>query len=246
MTQLCVFLIGTIIGSFLGLVIKRLPKQKPLVIARSECDHCNHKLSSFDLIPIVSFLFIKGKCRYCKSSLTFYHPCIEILTGISFLCAYMRFGITFEFIIALILGSILIVIAGIDIDTMMIHNRFQLILLLVGIIVVLLDPRTMYHHIFGMLCVSVPLFLIALSTQAMGGGDVKLLAVSGLILGYPKIFVAFTIACLLGGIYAICIIILRRAKSHRMVPFGPFLAIGIYIAYLYSTQIIQFYLAIYY
>lgn len=240
------FILGTILGSFLNVVIYRTPINESIVYGRSHCTKCNHTLSPCELIPVFSYLFLGGKCKVCKSPISMRYPLIELLTGLLFSVAYLTYGITFQLSIALILILLLIVITMIDIDTLEIYDRFQIMLLIVAIIQVFITKLPLLDHFIGFFIISIPFYIIAVLTDGIGGGDIKLIAIGGLLLGYKATLVAFFIAVILGSIFAIYLMIVKKSDRKTQIAFGPFLCVGILIAFLFSETIIQAYLNIWF
>ena len=237
-----IFMLGMLIGSFLGVVIDRLPAGRNIAVGRSECDNCHTQLRPLDLIPIVSFALSQGQCRHCRTRLSLRYPLIEVLTGFAFLMVYNNNGSVFEVMIGFSLASVLIVVAMIDFDTMYIYDRFHIILLLLGIVLIANDPSSIKMRLLGTVIVSIPYLILAIITQGIGGGDVKLIAAAGLVLGAPNTVVAFIISTLLGGIVAVYIVLFNKKKAKDAIPFGPYLCIGIFTAFLFGNQIINYYI----
>lgn len=238
------FILGTILGSFLNVVIYRTPRNESIVHGRSHCPKCNHVLSPLELIPVISFVFLKGRCKECKSPISVRYPIIEILTGILFLISYKTFGMTIQLPISFFLSLILISITMIDIDTMEINDRFQILLLILAILNIFISPNSIIEHFIGFFIISIPFYIIAILTDGIGGGDIKLIAIGGLLLGYKATLVAFFIAAVSGSILAIYLLILKKSNRKAQIAFGPFLCIGIYIAYHFAEPILQAYLSL--
>ncbi len=237
------FIFGTILGSFYNVIIYRLPKKISFVSGTSFCPHCNHRIMPIDLIPMFSYLFLGGKCRHCKSSISPRYPVIEALTGVIFVLSYLQFGFTLATFVAIILGSLCIVIAMIDIDTMEILDRFHIFILILAIVQILfISDLPIIDHIIGFFIISIPFYIIALLTNGLGGGDIKLVAVSGLLLGYKAMLVAFFIAAVLGGSVAITLLLTKQQERKSLIAFGPYLCIGIFIGYLVGNQLFEWYL----
>jgi len=235
---------GLIMGSFLGVVIDRLPKGESIVHGRSRCEFCNRDLDPIELVPIFSYVFQGGKCRKCKTKLSLRYPLLEIITGVSYLMVYDHFGYTIQTITSIIFVSILIVITFIDIDTMTIYDRFHIFVLILALIDFFIFKKDLLSLIIGALIVSVPLFIIALLTGGMGGGDIKLMFVAGAYLGFPNILAAFIIAVGFGGIYGIFTLISKKHEGKDAIPFGPFLCLGLFLALLYGQPLINWYLSL--
>lgn len=241
---LLVFVLGTFFGSFFNVVIYRLPIKKSIVYGSSSCPNCGNKIHPLDLIPVVSYVFLLGRCRHCKHRISLRYPMVELLTGILYALVYVQFGFTFQFWIGIVLMSVLVIVAMIDIDTMEIYDRFHIIILVLAIVNLFISDLHPMNYIIGFFIISVPFFIIALMTGGIGGGDIKLIAVSGLLLGYSSTLVAFLIGSISGGLVAIGLLITKSQTRKSLIAFGPFLCIGIAIAYLYGPQIIHWYLSI--
>lgn len=239
------FCLGTIFGSFLGVIIDRLPVGRNISTGRSMCDSCQTTLTPLDLIPIVSFLRTKGHCSHCNMKLSSRYLILEVLTGVAYLLVYMKTGLHVEFLLGAILASILIVVAFIDIDTMLIYDRFHILIALIGIIFMVMDPSSIKSRLLGMLIVSLPYFILAIVTQGIGGGDVKLIAAAGLVLGAPNTILAFILSTSIGGVYGVYVLLSKKLEAKDAIPFGPYLCIGIFIAYLYGPSIIQYYISLF-
>lgn len=234
--------IGASIASFLGVIIDRFPKNKSVVKGRSHCDTCQRNLSALELIPIFSFLIQKGKCKGCNSTLSLRYLMIECLGAFSFALVFHRYLLGAHAFIGFALTSLLIIIAYIDIDTMMINDRFNLSIFALGALALFLGLNTFNQTVIGALIVSLPLGVLSLTTGAMGFGDVKLMFAAGFLLGFPNIIVAFTLAIIIGGIYGTLLLLNKQANRKTALPFGPFLCIGIFVTYLYGSEILNWYL----
>lgn len=238
-------ILGLVLGSFYGVVIDRLPANRNIATGRSECDNCHHELGALDLVPIFSFLIQKGRCRYCKTKLSWRYPLLEVLTSLTFLLSFMRFGLTLQTALACALASILIIITFIDIDTMIINDRFHVLIFLLGLIQLFILEGNFISSLVGTVIVSVPLLIIALITKGMGGGDIKLMASSGFLLGATNIVVAFFIGVIIGGLYGIFALALKSKGLKSEIPFGPYLCFGIFCAYLIGTELVSMYLSLF-
>ena len=243
LTALFVLLFGTIIGSFLNVLIYRIPLKLDFVKGRSFCPSCHHELGALDLFPVFSYLFLGGKCRYCKTKISLRYPTIELLTGILYTLVYLRYGWSVETLIGIVLASDLIVLAMIDHDTLEFADGFSALVLVLGIAFLVLnyEKTVLFDAMIGMVVISVPMYLIAYFTGGFGGADIKLMAAAGVLLGYKYVLVAFFVGVIFGGTQAV--ILLRKGKDKKtMMPFGPHLAIGIMLAYLYGKPILDWYL----
>ncbi len=238
---LFIFVFGTIIGSFLNVLIYRIPLKLDFVKGRSFCPHCHHGLSALDLFPVFSFLFLKGKCRYCGEKISWRYPLIELLTGILFALSYLRFENTWMSLIGMALAADLVVLAMIDLDTMEFDDGFSIFIVILALLAYLIHPTNLMFTLLGMFVISIPMYILAVLTGGFGGADVKLMGAAGLLLGFPNVIVAFFLGVILGGIQAI--FLLKKGKDKKtMMPFGPHLALGIFIAFLAAQPILDWYL----
>jgi leader peptidase (prepilin peptidase) / N-methyltransferase len=242
---LIIFIYGAIFGSFFNVVIFRVPKKESIIHHSSHCPKCMETIKPYDLIPIVSYLILGGKCRNCKSPISKRYPIIESLTGISYVLVYLVFGLTYQTLIGIILASILIIITMIDIDTLEILDRFQIMLLVLALGNLFVTPLPFIDHLIGFFSISILFYIIAYISGGIGGGDIKLIAIAGLLLGYKATLVAFFIASILGGSVAIYLLATKQKERKSMIAFGPYLCIGIYFAYLYGNQIFSWYLSLF-
>ena len=248
---LIIFIFGLAIGSFLNVVIFRLETGDKIINDRSKCLYCDHRLSWYDLVPVLSFLFLKGKCRYCGKKISFQYPVIEITTGLLFtlVCYYFPFissiPLLIKWLFLFYIFSVLIVVFSYDLKHFIIPDKIifpaVIITLIYNFIFVNLQ---FFNTLAAALIGSLFLFLILLLTKGkgMGGGDVKLAFLMGLILGWPVLLFAMLISFILGSIYGIPLIITGKKKMNSMVPFGPFLVMGTFIALFWGNEIISWYI----
>ncbi|MEH7402884.1 prepilin peptidase [Gottfriedia acidiceleris] len=242
------FVMGLVFGSFFNVVGLRVPIGKSIISPGSTCSNCGHKLSSIELIPVFSFLLQRGKCRSCGMLISKLYLLIEILTGMLFVFSIYETGFHKELMIALSIISLLIIIVVSDVNYMIIPNRILLFFLFIFSferIVFPLDPW--WSSIVGAIGAFVVLLLINLiSKGGMGGGDIKLFSVLGIILGWELTLIAFILACFLGSIYGVVVILSGKLKRSNPIPFGPFIAMGGLISYFYCENLLEFYDIIFY
>ena len=239
--KIIIFGLGLIFGSFLGVIIDRLPLKRNISTGRSMCDACQTPLSALDLVPVLSFLKSQGKCRHCGSKLSWRYPLLEVLTGFIYMIAYIKFGLEARFFIAIVLASLLIVIAFIDIDHMIIFDRFHILIFILGLTEYFIYRDALGSRLLAMIIIALPYLILAIITQGIGGGDVKLISSVGFLLKVPNTVLAFFISTIVGAIYAVFVLLQKKKSAKDAIPYGPFLCIGIYIAYLYGTEIIALY-----
>lgn len=240
--MVCFFLFGLVVGSFLNVCIFRIPKGETVVTVPSHCTSCGHKLVWYDLFPFFSYLFLGGKCRYCKAKISVQYPIVELLNALLWVVIYIVFGgLSVTSVIYCLFASALVVISVIDIRDGIIPDRINAFIFILGIIITALDYNNWAVHIIGFFAVSVPL-LVPLFIKGMGGGDVKLFAVCGLLVGWKLIVLTLVAACFLGTAFSIFIMIKNKATGKTAVKFGPFISLGLLISVVWGEQIINWYL----
>jgi leader peptidase (prepilin peptidase)/N-methyltransferase len=241
-----IFIFGISIGSFLNVVIWRVPNKISFVKGRSSCPKCNHQIKSHDLIPILSFLFLGGKCRECKSKISKRYPLIELVVGLLYVFNFYILGFTPDAILVCMVISILVCVTMVDFDTMEIPDGFNLALIIPAITAISVFPDISFTaRVIGFFAVSVPMFLIGWLTGGFGGGDMKLIAVCGFLLGWQNVLVATFIALILGAIAGVYLKATHKIESKQPIPFGPYLCAGVYIAILFGNQLVDLYLSLF-
>ncbi|KUO50599.1 MAG: peptidase A24 [Desulfitibacter sp. BRH_c19] len=243
---LLIVILGLLIGSFLNVCIYRIPKGETVVYNSSHCTHCNTALKFMDLIPVLSYIFLNGKCRYCGEGIKVRYPLVELFTGGIFFLTYLYIGFDILLIKYLVLFSILIVITFIDLDHKIIPNKLILIMLIWGIIWQIFHPEIVWISAAAGALLGGGLLLLAavISRGGMGGGDIKLMFAAGFILGLSNTALALFLGFLSGSIIGIALIVLRIKSRKDPIPFGPFLSLGIFIAALWGYEIIDLYLCL--
>lgn len=241
---LYVFIIGICLASFINVVIYRVPKDISVAKGRSFCPNCKHQLKFYDLFPIFSWLFLKGRCRYCKEKISPRYAIVETLGGAIAVLSVVIYDFSFLALIVFITSIILVAITFIDLDNMIIPNSLIIVLIIPAVISIFVMPDvSIVSHIIGFFCISVPMLLLTLVIDgAFGGGDIKLVAVCGFMLGWYYVLPAIFIAILLAGIYAIYLLITKKADKKSHFAFGPFLSFGIIVALYWGELIIKYYL----
>ena len=240
-----IFLIGISIGSFLNVCIYRIPKKEDIVFERSHCMSCGNVLKWYELIPLFSFLVQGGKCRNCKTKLSVQYPLIELLNGLIYVWIFMVNGVNLESILFCICASVLIVISVIDWRTYEIPFGCNIIIGILGIVRVFLNLAHWYDYVIGFFAVS-GLFLIIYwitKGRGIGGGDIKLMAAAGLLLGWQNILLSLMIGSIAGSV--IHLALMKIQGKDRVLAFGPYLAFGIFISMLYGNDIITWYLGMF-
>jgi len=241
-----IFLFGAAIGSFSNVCIYRLPKKLSIISPPSQCPNCGKNISPFDNIPIISFLILRGRCRYCQSSISWRYPIVELITGLIFLSLYLNFLISPQFFIYALLCTSLIIIAFIDLEHKIIPDVITLPGIIIGLTLSLTMPHiTLINSIKGLLIGGGLFYAIAIiSRGGMGGGDIKLIAMVGSFLGWKNVLLTIFLGSLFGSIVGIVLIILKKKNRKDMVPFGPFLSLGAIISIFFGRDLIYLWLTI--
>lgn len=240
-----IFLYGIVIGSFLNVCICRIPKKENIVTTRSHCTSCGYQLKWYDLVPLFSWLALGGRCRECKARISVQYPVIEALNGILWLIIFSVCGISIETALYCVTASALLALSVIDFRTYEIPFGFNLMIAALGLIRVLTDLSNWTGYAIGFFAVSVPLYIIYLLTKGrgIGGGDIKLMAAAGLLLGWKLILLAFLLGCILGSV--IHLLRMRLSETDHVLAMGPYLSIGIFIAALWGSRLLEWYLGFY-
>ncbi len=242
-----VFIFGLLIGSFLNVCIYRIPREEEIVYTPSHCMSCGTRIRWFDLLPVISYLLLKGKCRSCKQKLSLQYPAVEFVNGLAYVGIYLIYGFNKDLIIYCALFSILVVVSLIDYSHQIIPNGLVIALLILGLIHLAFNLDQWLTYLIGFFAVSLILFIIAIITRGnMGGGDIKLMAAAGLLIGWKYILLALMLASILGSVIGLTLMALKVITRKQMIPFGPFLSAGIFIAALYGEHIIEWYLGLMY
>ena len=240
-----VFLYGICIGSFLNVCIYRIPKKENIATNRSHCMSCNNTLKWYDLVPLFSYLFLGGRCRYCKVKLSVQYPLVEALNGLGYVFIFCINGINLTSILFSLCFSALIVLSVIDFRTYEIPIYINIFILLLGIARVIFDFDNVTEYLLGMVSVSGFLLILYYATKGrgIGGGDVKLMAAAGLLIGFKNIILALVLGCILGSI--IHIARMKIQNKEHVLAFGPYLSAGILIAMLFGDKLIGWYLSMF-
>ena len=238
-----IFLFGIVIGSFLNVCIFRIPNKEDIVKTGSHCMSCGYRLQWYDMIPVASFLALRGKCRKCGTKLSVQYPLIEAANGILYVCIVWTGGLSIESLLYCLMASALIVLSVIDFRTYEIPFGINLFILALGLIRVVTDLRNILNYLVGLLAVSIVLAVLYYATggRAIGGGDVKLMAACGLLLGWKLIILAFLLGCVLGAV--IHVIRMKVSGEGRVLAMGPYLSMGVMIAALWGEQMLTWYFA---
>ncbi|MGM0472411.1 MAG: prepilin peptidase [Bacillota bacterium] len=244
MLNYIIFIFGLIIGSFLNVVIYRLPQDKSVIFTRSNCPNCQMELGVLDLIPILSFIIMKGRCRYCNTKISYQYPVVELVTGLVFLLLFQQYQLSIELLIYLLLSSLLIVSAVIDFKHQIIPNQITYTGIIVGLIFsVLFNHLSFISAFWGLIIPAGFLFLITIITKGgVGMGDIKLVGMIGTYIGAKSTMMGIFLGSLIGSMIGLLLIGLKVVDWKERVPFGPFLALGNLVMVIKGQVIIRLYL----
>lgn len=245
-----VALMGLLIGSFLNVCIYRLPREESISFPPSHCFSCNSNLRPRDLVPVFSYVLLRGKCRYCREKISIQYPLIETLNSLVYLLLLVHFGLNIKFLFLAILASTLIVVSIIDYYHQLILNKVVLFTLIIGVICKIANYITTDESLFNIVKTSLLGFLIGggfyllifiITNGNMGGGDIKLMAALGLWLGPVDTGIAIFLTFIIGAIFSVFLLATKIKSRKDAIPFGPFIVLGTFITLLYKTQLIDFY-----
>ncbi len=254
-----VFLFGMIVGSFTNVLIYRIPIGKSIVAPPSACTSCGNRLTAPDLVPVFSYIFLKGRCRHCRAPISPRYPMIELLTALVFVTLFMKYGLTVPFAAFIFLMTVLIAVFFIDLDHKIIPDELVLAGMAGGVVFFVysrINPvpevygdGNWWTPVVGMFSGSVFLLAVALlgmflykTEDAMGMGDVKLMLPIGLFLGWKLCLTALFISVLLAGLTSLLLVALRIKKKKDTIPFGPFIVTGTFISILWGWDMLNWYL----
>jgi prepilin signal peptidase PulO-like enzyme (type II secretory pathway) len=244
-------LLGLAVGSFLNVCIDRLPSNKSIVFPPSHCEACQHKLSAKDLIPVFSYLRLRGRCRYCQASVPRRLFWVELATAVIFALLYWHFQLSPELGVMIFYACLFIIIFVIDLEQGLILNKVIYPTMVVAFLLALypwpwlsdsMVMRVAYAALGGGIGFVIFLLIAIVSRGGMGWGDVKLAALIGLATGFPLVFLAVIMGAILGGIVAVALMIAKKRKRREAIPFGPFLALAAMVTLVWGSNILSWYL----
>jgi leader peptidase (prepilin peptidase)/N-methyltransferase len=245
-----IFAFGAFIGSFLNVLIYRLPRNENFVMGRSRCPHCKEAIRWYDNVPLLSYLILRGRCRRCSEFISWRYPLVELLTGAFFLLSFELYGLSAQTGVISLFFALLLVATVIDFQHFIIPDKITYPGMVLGLALSFVNPELRpLDSLIGLLAGGVSLYLLAIvgdllfKKESLGGGDIKLAAMLGAFLGWRAIIIIFFGAALLGLVYAIIqMTFSAEARKTRMIPFGPFLSMAALIALFFGDTIINFYL----
>jgi len=243
---------GLIIGSFLNVCIFRIPREKSIVNPPSSCPGCDTPIKPWDNIPVISYLFLAGKCRKCGQKISLRYPAVELLNALLYIAATLQFGMGWHLPLILAFISAMIVITFIDLDFQIIPDVITVPGMIVGLAAshfLFPDPFAkdsllgFVNSIIGLLSGGISFYLIAyLSRGGMGGGDVKMMAMVGTFMGWKGVLLTTLIGSLTGSLVGVGLMIFKGAGRKTKIPFGPFLSLGSLATLFFGQIILEWYL----
>lgn len=243
--------LGVIIASFLNVCIDRLPARQSLIFPPSHCPSCRKRLAVKDLVPVLSYLWLRGRCRYCQTAIPRRILWVEIANGVLFAYLYSQYGMSTELVVIAFYCCLFIILMVIDLERGLILNRIvypaMVAALLISVFLSGLDivPGIKYSAIGGGIGFGLALLVVVFSRGGMGFGDVKMAALMGFTIGFPLIFFTLILSAIIGGIVAVALLLTRKKKRKERVPFAPALSLATIITLLGGTGILNWYLGLF-
>ena len=242
--RLYIILLGLAVGSFLNVVIYRVPNGLSVVKGRSFCPSCRHKLGVLDLVPVFSYVSLRGKCKHCSAPIGIIYPVVEALNAVLYFLAYWQFGISFKLLSSMVIIPCLLCLSFIDAEHGIIPDRFNIIIAVCALAIAIFAEPIWIERLIGAVVFCGFLALIAWLTKGMGWGDVKLFAACGFLLGWKLMLLCVIISSVTASLFSLILMAFRRVSKKDTIPFGPFIAFATLICYLFGNQIIDAYLRI--
>ena len=247
---------GAIVGSFLNVCISRLPKGESVVRPGSHCPKCNTPIRVYDNIPILSYILLRAKCRYCHDPISVQYPLVEGITALSSLLLFIKFGPSLSYLFYFVFVAALIVITVIDLYHQIIPDVISLPGIVVGLLgsalglvgPLVISQVTFWASLIGVISGGGSLYLVAtvyhwlFKREGMGGGDVKLLAMIGAFLGWKAVILTILLSSFIGSLIGITVILIRGKDFKYAIPFGPFLSLGAVFSLFWGEDLIRWYL----
>lgn len=237
-----IFVLGLVIGSFLNVAIWRIPREESISFPPSHCPNCDNKIKTYDLIPVFSFIILRGKCRHCNEKISIEYPIIEIINGLAYVFLFYKFNDPLVFAQYAALFSTLLVISVIDFKTQLVDDKVIIFGSIAMIIFEIINKgfsKILLNNIYGALTGAIVIGLIVYITHGMGEGDIEIFALCGFVLGFKYTLLALWLSFILGGIIAMLLLLLKIKKRKDPIAFGPYIALSSMIVLLYGDNIFR-------
>jgi len=242
---LAFFIIGLFFGSFLNVIIYRFPEMKDVFLGRSYCPKCKKTIPFYDLLPLFSYLILGGKCRFCRKSISIQYPIIEVATGLLFVLAYYIFGFNLSLIFYLPIFMLLVLIFVYDLKHLEIPEVFSWLFLALAILAGLFASIYSLDSFLlgGLVGGGILGILVGISDERwMGSGDIKIGLGFGFLLGYPNALLFLFLSFVIGAVFGVVAILVKKGKLKSQIPFAPFLIVSAIITLLFGQRLIDYYL----
>lgn len=257
---ICAVILGAATGSFLNVCIYRIPREESIIKSSSHCVSCGSKLKAIELIPVFSYIFLRGRCRYCSAKISLQYMQVEIVTAIIFALSFWKYELSIEFAACIFLLSILIAVFFTDLNLKIIPNEYVIAGLAGGALLFLYNlfkpvsfygDRNWYNPLLGvaagsgfLILAAIAGYLVYRSDEAMGMGDIKIMAPIGLFLGWKLGILALLTAVLSGGLTSAVLLIFKLVNRKATIPFGPFIVTGAFVSFLWGWDFINWYIGL--
>jgi len=247
-----IFILGLLIGSFLNVCIYRIPRGESIAYPPSHCTSCGSNIKSYDLIPVISWIFLSGKCRSCGQKISIRYALVELATAILFLLTYYQYGVSIFLLRYLILIPFLIVIAMIDYDTMEVYTTTTWLAIAMGTILLgvnfyLGEPLVTYVYGAllggGTITIIIMLSKLILGTEGMGWGDAEICGLCGLFLGFKLTLMMMFFSFIIGGVIGVYLLKFKKKNGRSEMPFGPSIIIATFLIIIWGDKILNWYLS---
>lgn len=243
-----VALVGLVVGSYLNVLIHRIPRRKSTVLPRSSCPYCQGPILARDNLPVLSYLLLRGRCRYCRAPISWRYPLIEILTALLFVASYLEFGLSPHLVSALLFSCLMVLLAAIDMEHFILPDRLTLPGIIVGLGLQLWAPSPAFLDAVVGTLIGAGILILVINywywwrgEEGMGIGDVNMLALIGAFLGWQGVLTTLVLATVSGAIVGIVMLLAGRLGMRSHLPFGFFLALGGLLTLFFGDSLITYY-----
>lgn len=248
-----IFILGLLIGSFLNVCIYRIPRAESIAFPPSHCTSCGNDIKSYDLIPVISWIFLRGECRSCGQKISIRYALVELTTAILFLLTYFQYGVSIFLVRYLILIPFLIVIAMIDYDTMEVYTNTIWLAIAMGTVLLGVNfylGQSVATYIYGALLGAgiitsiILLSKLILGTEGMGWGDAEICGLCGLFLGFKLTLLMMFFSFIIGGVIGVYLLRFKKKNGRSEMPFGPSIIMAAFLIMIWGEKILDWYLGI--